>query len=67
MVLYLAVDVILRWLNNVSGVYLVQVFLNLIGQQGVGHFSRYWPFFPIGWRTVQIVRRENDKYSANHS
>ncbi len=40
----------LRWLNNVSGVYLVQVSLLLIGPQGLGHFFRYRPLLPIGWR-----------------
>ncbi len=69
-ILFLAVNARFRWLNNVSGVYLVQVSLLLIGQQGLGHFFRYWPLLPIGWRTVQIVhqcRKKNDKYSANHS
>jgi hypothetical protein len=32
------VNASLHWLNNVSGVYLVQVSLLLIGQQGVGQF-----------------------------
>jgi hypothetical protein len=36
----------LRWLN-VSGVYLVQVFLLLIGLQGLGQFFRYRPLPPI--------------------
>ncbi len=31
----------LRWLNNVRGVYLVQVSFLRIGQQGLGHFFRY--------------------------
>jgi hypothetical protein len=38
-------------LANVVGVYLVQVSLLLIGQQGLGHFFRYQPLLPIGWRT----------------
>jgi hypothetical protein len=46
-----------RWLNNVSGVCLVHVSLLFIGQQGLGHFFRYRPLHPIGWRTVQIVRQ----------
>ena len=33
-------NVSLRWLNNVSGVYLVQVSLLLIGQQGLVDFLR---------------------------
>jgi hypothetical protein len=36
--------------------YLVQVSLLLIGQQGLGHFFMYQPFFlPIGWRIAQIL------------
>jgi hypothetical protein len=50
------VHVSLHWLNNVSGAYLVQVSLRLIGQQGLGHFSRYRTLLPTGWRTVQTVR-----------
>jgi hypothetical protein len=50
----LAVNASLRWLNNVSGMYLVQVSLFLIGQQGLGQFFRYRPLLPIGWRIVQI-------------
>ncbi len=34
---------------------LVQVFLLLIGQQGLGHFFRYRPLLPIGWRIVQTL------------
>ncbi len=33
---FLAVDAILCWLDNVSGVYLVTVTLLLSGQQGLG-------------------------------
>ncbi len=54
---FLAVNASLRWLNNVSGVYLVQVSLILIGQRGI----RYQPLLPIGWRTVQIVRQRKRK------
>ncbi len=42
---------------NVVGVYLVQVSLLLIGQQGLGHFFRYRPLLPIGWMIVQILRQ----------
>jgi hypothetical protein len=38
---FFPVNVSLRWLNNVTGVYLVQVSLLLIGQQGWGHFFEY--------------------------
>jgi hypothetical protein len=37
----------LHWLNNVSGVYLVQVSLLVIGQRGLGHFFRYRPLLLI--------------------
>jgi hypothetical protein len=39
----------LRWLNNAVGVYLVQVSLLLIGQQGLGHFlkCRIGPCFSL--------------------
>ncbi len=46
----------LRWLNIVSGVYLTQVFLLLIGHQHLVDFFRYRPLPPIGWRIVQILR-----------
>jgi hypothetical protein len=58
---FLAVNASLRWLNNVSGVYLVQVSLLLIGQQGLGHFFRYRPLLPIGWRIVQILHQRRRK------
>jgi len=58
---FLAVNESLRWLYNVSGVYLVQVFLLLIGQQGLGHFFRYRPLIPIGWRIAQILRQRRRK------
>ncbi len=43
--------------NNVSGLYLIQYSLLLIGQQGLVHFFRYQPLLPIGWRIVQILRQ----------
>ena len=51
----------LLWLNNVSGVYFIQISLLLIGQQDLGHFFRYRPLFPIGWRIVQILRQRRRK------
>jgi hypothetical protein len=43
------VNASLHWLNNVSGVYLIQVSLLLIGQQGLVDFFRYsiGPCFPL--------------------
>ncbi len=67
---FLAVNASLHLLN-VSGVYLIQVPLLLIGQQGLGHFIRFRPLLPIGWRIVQILRQRRRKTtnicSANHS
>ncbi len=58
----LAVNASLRWLNNVGGMFLVQVSLLLIGQQGLGHFFRwYQPLLPIDWRIVQILRQQRRK------
>jgi hypothetical protein len=37
----------LHWLNNFSGVYLIQVSLLFIGQQGLVDFFRYRPLLPI--------------------
>jgi hypothetical protein len=58
---YLAVNASSRWLNNVRGVYLVQVSLLLIGQQGLGDFFRYRPLLSIGYRIVQILRQRRRK------
>jgi hypothetical protein len=41
------VNVSFRWLNNVSGVYLVQVSVLFIGQQGLLYFFRCRPCFPL--------------------
>jgi hypothetical protein len=41
---FVTVKTRLSWLNNVSGVYLVQVSLLLIGQQGFERFFKYRPF-----------------------
>jgi hypothetical protein len=38
-------------------VYLTQISLLLIGQQGLADFFRYRPLLPIGWRIVQILRQ----------
>jgi hypothetical protein len=43
----LAVNVRLPWLNKVVGVYLVQVSLLIIGQQGLEIFSGIGPWFPL--------------------
>jgi hypothetical protein len=51
-----------RWINYVNGVYLVQVSLLLIGQQGLGDFFRYWPLLPIGPRIVQIYANPGGKH-----
>ncbi len=56
-IVFFAVNASLHWLNNVSGVYLVQASLLLMGQQGSGPFFKYQPWLPIGWRNVQIIRQ----------
>ncbi len=58
---FLTVNASIPWPNNVSGMYLVQVFLLLIGQQGLGDFLRYRPRLPIGWGVVQILRQRRRK------
>jgi hypothetical protein len=52
---FLAVNASLRGLSTVTGVYLVQVSLFLIGQLGLGRFFMCRPLLPIGWRIVQIL------------
>jgi hypothetical protein len=54
-----------RWLNNVSGVFLVQVSLLLIGQPGLGQFFKYRSL--TGGLGNTPTPEENDQYSANHS
>ncbi len=54
---FLVVNESLRWLNNVSGMYLVQVSVPLIGQQGLEDLFRYLPLRPISWKIVQILRQ----------
>jgi hypothetical protein len=45
--------------NYVSGMYLVQVSLILIDQQGLGHFFRYHrPLLPTSWRILRERRRK---------
>ncbi len=53
-----AINASLRLINNVVGVYLVQVSLLLIGQPGLGHFFRNRPLLPIGWRIVHQRQRK---------
>jgi hypothetical protein len=52
---FLAINASLHWLNNVRGMYLVQVSLLLIGQEGLGNFIRYRLLLQIGWRNVQYA------------
>jgi hypothetical protein len=58
---FLAVNASLRWLNNAKGVYLGQVSLPLIGQQGLGHFFRYLSLLPIGWRICRLYANAGGK------
>ncbi len=55
------VNVGLIMLSACTGRYLVHVFLFLIGRQVLGHFFRYKPLLPIGWRIVQISRHHRKK------
>jgi len=58
---FLGVNASLHWLNIISGVYLVQVSLLLIGQRGSGHFFSYRSLLLIGWSIVQILRQRRRK------
>ncbi len=58
---FLVVNANFHWLINVSGVYLIQVSLLLIGQQGLGYFFMYRPLLSIGWRVAQILRQRPRK------
>jgi hypothetical protein len=49
------------WLNNVRAVYLTQVSLLLIGQQGLVDFFRHRPLLFIGLRIVQILLQRQRK------
>jgi hypothetical protein len=44
-------------------VYLAQVSLLFIGQQGLEHFFRYRPLIPIGLGIVQTLRQRRSKTS----
>jgi hypothetical protein len=41
----------------INALYLVQFSLLFISQQGLGHFLRYRPLLPIGWRIVHFLRK----------
>jgi hypothetical protein len=51
----------LSWLNNFSEVYLVQVSLLLIGQQGLGHFFRAPTTLSAlqAAKTIQLMQTRN--------
>jgi hypothetical protein len=36
-------------------------FLAFYGQQDLGHFFRYRPLLPIGWKIMQILRQRRRK------
>jgi hypothetical protein len=67
---FLAVNASMRWLNNVSGMDLIQISLLLIGQQGLVDFFSYRPF-PSHWledcANFMPMLEENDQYGTNHS
>jgi hypothetical protein len=63
--LFLAVNASLRWLINVVGFYLVQVFLLLIDQQSLLDFFRYhWLENCANFTPTQ---EDINQYSANCS
>jgi hypothetical protein len=67
---FLAVTASLRWHNNVSGVYLIQISLLLIGQQGFVDFlqvSALASHWLEDCANFTPTPEENDQYSANHS
>jgi len=41
--------------------YLVHISLLLIGLQGLGHFFKYQPLLPNGWKIVQIYANSGRK------
>ncbi len=45
-------------------IMLLQVSLLLFGQQGLGHFCKYQPLLPIGFRIVQILRQRRRKTTS---
>ncbi len=59
---FLAVNASLRWVNNVNGVYIVQVSLLLIGQQCLEHFFRYRPLLPIGGGLCKLYAKAGGKW-----
>jgi hypothetical protein len=61
MILFFAVNASLHWLNNVSGMYLVQVYLILVGQHAL---ASYWL---DDCANCTPMPEENDKYGANNS
>ncbi len=61
---FLAVNASLRRLINVSGVYLTQVSLLLIGQQGLVDFSCIGPCFPLAGELCELLRRRNTTNTA---
>jgi hypothetical protein len=51
----------MHWLNNVRGVYLVQVSLLLIDQQGLGHFLGIGPCFPLAGGLCKLYANAGGK------
>jgi hypothetical protein len=59
--LFLAVNASLRWLNNVNGVYLVQVSLVLINQQGFFISSGIGPCFQLAGGLCKLYANTGGK------
>ena len=67
---FLAVNASLRWLNNVTGVYLVRGFLAFNWSAGFGTFLQV-SALASNWledcANITPKQEENDQYSANYS
>jgi hypothetical protein len=49
-----------------SGMYLVRVSLLLIGPQGLGHFFRFWPYFPLAGGLYKLYANAGGKLQIKH-
>jgi hypothetical protein len=63
---FLAVNAGSRWLNNVSGVYIIKVSLLLIGQQGLVDFFWFCPCFPLAGGLCKFYANVVGKQPIQH-
>jgi hypothetical protein len=64
---FLSGNVSLLWLDNVCGVYLVQVSLLLIDQQGLRDFFRFRPYWLEDCANFTPTPEESALYSNSYS